>query len=97
MSERANELADRLRKGFAGPLSAQEIEFLGDAQAFIEFSIRNGLSFPTVVANLGHDLNDLSREMFDLPAALAKGFRPKVAGYSKLTPEDFGDSEEPRA
>ena len=78
-------------------MSDQEIEFLRDVQAAIEFGIRNGLSFPMVAANIGHDFNNLAHEMFDLSAAKAKGFLPKVTGYSKITSEDFGDSEDPRA
>ena len=50
-----------------------------------------------IVANLGQDLNELARDMFDLSAAKARGFLPKVTGYSKITSEDFGDSEEPPA
>jgi hypothetical protein len=97
MSAKATELADRLRKNFEGPMSAEEIEFLRDAQGFIEFAIRNGLNFPVVVANLSQDLNNLSREGFDLSAAKANRFLPKVAGYSKITSEDFGDSEDAQA
>jgi hypothetical protein len=97
MSAKATELADRLRKHFEGPMSAEEIEFLRDAQAFIEFAIRNGLNFPVVVANLGHDFSNLSREGFDLSSAKANGFLPKVSGYSKITSEDFGDSEDSQA
>ncbi len=97
MNAKTVELVERLRKPFEGPMSAEEIEFLRDAQAFIEFAIRNGLNFPVVIANLSQDLNNLSREGLDLSAAKANGFRPKVAGYSKITPDDFGDSEDPQA
>ena len=96
MSGKAAELVERLRKPFEGPMSAEDTEFLRDVQAFIEFAIRNGLTFPVVVANLSQDLNNLSREGFDLSAAKANGFRPKVTGYSKITPDDFGDSEDPQ-
>jgi hypothetical protein len=91
MGGKATELADRLRKRFEGPMSEEEIAFLRDAQAFIEFAIRNGLNFPLMVANLCHDFSNLSREGFDLSA---KSFLPKVAGYCKITSEDFGDSED---
>ena len=97
MSEKAAELADQLRKQFVGPMSEKEIDFLRDVQAFIQFGIRNGLSFPAVVANLGHDLNELARDLFDLSAAQARGFRPKVTGYGQITSDDFGDSEGPPA
>ena len=75
-------------------MSAEEIDFLRDAQAFIEFAIRNGLTFPLVAANLARDFSNLSREGFDLSA---KRFLPKVTGYSKITSEDCGESEEPPA
>jgi hypothetical protein len=97
MSAKAAELADRIRKDFEGPMSEEEIEFLRDAQAFIEFAIRNGLTFPIVAANLSHDFNNLLREGFKLSSANANGFHPKVSGYSKLTSEEFGESEEPPA
>jgi hypothetical protein len=76
-------------------MSQQEIEFLRDVQAFIDFAIQNGLSFNMVVGTLGHDVNSLAQHMFDLNATKATGFLPKVTGYSKLTAEDFGDSAEP--
>ena len=95
MAENAAKLAERLRQGFVGPLSEQEIELLRDVQGFIEFAIRNGLSFPMIVTSVGRDFNDLLREGFDLPAAKSKGFSPKVAGYSKISAEDFGGDEEP--
>lgn len=60
-------------------------------QGFIEFGIRNGLSFPIIVASVGHDFNHLSREGFDLSATSSL---PKVTGYSKITSEDVGDSED---
>jgi hypothetical protein len=97
MNERAAELAERLRKPFSGPMTDEEIEFLRDAQAMIEFAIRNGLSFATVVSTLGHDLNEVARNGFDLGTAKQQGFRPKVAGYSKLSEDDFADAEGPSA
>jgi hypothetical protein len=95
MAEKSAELAERLRQGFVGPLSEQETELLRDVQGFIEFAIRNGLSFPMIVTSIGRDFNDLLREGFDLSAAKSKGFSPKVAGYSKISAEDFGGEEEP--
>ena len=97
MSEKTVNLADRLRKNFSGPMSEPEIAFCRDVQGFIEFAIRNGLSFSMIVSNVGHDLNNLAREGFDLSAAKATGFLPKVTGYSKITAEDFAQSEEPSA
>jgi hypothetical protein len=95
VNPKAAEHAERLKKSWAGPMSQQEIEFLRDVQGFIEFAIRNGLSFPMVVGALGHDVNSLAQHAFDLNATKATGFHPKVTGYSKLMAEDFGESEEP--
>lgn len=97
MAEKSAKLAEGLRQGFVGPLSEKETEFLRDVQGFIEFAMRNGLSFPMIVASVGHDFNFISREGFDLSAAKAAGYLPKVTGYSKVTSEDFGGSEESEA
>jgi hypothetical protein len=71
------------------------MEVLRDMQAFIDFAIRNGLSFPFVVANLGHDVNGLARYGFDLETAGADQFKPKVTGYSNIDAGAVGEPEEP--
>ena len=86
---------DTLRKRFGGPMTTTEIELLRDMQAFIDFAIRNGLSFAFVVGNLGHDVNGIARYGFDLEAADADGFRAKVAGYSHIDASAVGEPEEP--
>jgi predicted HD phosphohydrolase len=95
MNKKATELAERLQKHFAGPMTEEEISFLRDAQSFIEFAIRNGLSFALVASTVGHDMNELARDLFDLQQAKARGFHPKVAGYSQVSEDDFGGAEEP--
>ncbi|HKI37828.1 MAG TPA: hypothetical protein VKA46_38600 [Gemmataceae bacterium] len=97
MSEKTAELAERLREHFSGPMSEEEVEFLRDVQGAIEFAIRNGLSFAPVLLWLSHDLGEIVRNGCDLGKAKAQGFQPKVTGYSKITEEDFGESEEPPA
>jgi hypothetical protein len=95
VTEKAAEMAERLRKPFSGRMTEEQVEFLRDAQAAIEFAIRNGLSFATIVTALGHDLNEITHEAYDLQRAKSRGFVPKVAGYSKLSPDDFGVPEGP--
>jgi hypothetical protein len=95
MNEKAAQLAERLRQHFSGPMSPEEVEFLRDTQAAIEFAIRNGLSFAMIASLLIHDLNEISREGFDLQKAKSHGFVPKASGYGQLTEDDFGESEEP--
>lgn len=95
MNKKATELAEGLQKHFAGPMTEEEITFLHDVQAFIDFAIRNGLSFPLVASTVGYDMNELARGLFDLPQAKARGFHPKVTGYSEISEEDFGEAEQP--
>jgi hypothetical protein len=94
MSNKAAELAARLRQQWSGPMTEKEVAFLRDVQGFVEFSVRNGLNFSIVMNGLLHDLNEIGRDGFDLESALARGFRPKVAGYSKLSTDDFGGSDD---
>ena len=91
---RESEQAAVLRKTFSGPMSTGEVEILQDMKTFIDFAIRNGLSFPMVVASLGHDVNGLARCGFDLVAMRSTGFTPKVTGYRNTTPDDFDESDE---
>ena len=94
MNKRAAELAEGLRKQFSGPLSEEERTFLRDLQGFVEFAIRNGLSFAVIASTLGHDLNELARDLYALKQTKARGFIPKVTGYSQLTEENVGGSVE---
>lgn len=89
MSMTSQDVADRLKKRSTGPITEAEVEFLHDLQAFIDFSIRNGLSFFTVAGNIARDINELGRDGFDYESAQKRGFQPKVAGFSKLTAESF--------
>jgi hypothetical protein len=93
MNERTEKLAERLRKHFSGPMTAEEVEFWRDCQGFIDFAIRNGLNFAVIASTLGHDVNEIAREGFDLVKAKAHGFLPKVTGYSHINEEDFGPGE----
>jgi hypothetical protein len=87
-----SEHIEALRKHWSGPMSDAEVELLRDMQAFIDFAIRNGLSFPLVVGTLGHDVNGLQRYGYDLNTA---AFLPKVTGYSQINADSVGQSEEP--
>jgi len=91
----AEQLAEKLRQAYGGPMSEGEVEVLRDAQAFIEFAVRNGLSFALVWNVLGHDANGFARHGLDLSEARSCGFSPKVGGYSKLNPEAVGQPDEP--
>jgi hypothetical protein len=94
VTEKAAEMAERLREPLCGRMTEQQVEFLRDAQAAIDFSIRNGLSFAAIITALTSDLNEITREGYDLSKAKARGFVPKVAGYSKLSPDNFGVPDE---
>jgi hypothetical protein len=94
VTEKAAEMAQRLREPLSGRMTEAQLELLRDAQAAIDFAIRNGLSFAAIVTALASDLNEVAREGYDLGKAKARGFVPKVAGYSKLLPDDFGVPDE---
>jgi hypothetical protein len=85
---------ESLKKIYGGPMTPAEIEVLRDIKGFIDFAIRNGLSVALVIGTLGHDVNNLARNGFDLDRANADGFEPKVTGYSQITPQDVDESEE---
>src|SRR5947209_946169 len=93
MNKNAEEVA-RLKEKWSRPMSEAEIAFLRDVQGFIEGAIRNGLTFPQVIACLLHDTNKIGQNGFDYEKARADGFVPKVPRYSKLATEEFGESEE---
>lgn len=76
------------------PLSKEEIEFLQDIKAFIDYGIRNGVTLLSIMAAVTHDVNELARDGFDFQAARMRGFYPKVSGYSKILSESFKDAEE---
>ena len=75
-------------------ISKPELAFLRDVQAFIDFGIRNGLTFQSIINPLLSDLNDIVREGFDFAKATAHGFRPLISKYARITADDFGESEE---
>lgn len=43
---------EAIRKSWGGPMSKEEIEYLRNTQAFIEFAINNGLSFSFAMVGL---------------------------------------------
>ena len=86
---------ESLQKIYGDPMTPAEIEVLRDIEGFINFAIRNGLSFALVIGTLSHDVNKLARYGFDLDQANADGFELKVTGYSHITPEAVGESEGP--
>lgn len=94
MSQTTSDSTESIRKRFTGRMSEQEVAFLDDLQGFIAYAVRNGMSFPMVAAVLSQDINELFRFGFDLDSAKAREFRPKVAGFSRITPDSCGQGEE---
>lgn len=90
-----NDRVESLRRQFGGPMTEKEIEVLRDMQGFIEFAIRNGLSFALVISNLGHDVNGLAQYGFDLQDATKACWSPRVTGYSRISSESVGEPTEP--
>ena len=93
MNRNAEDVAERLKKHWTGPISLQELAFLHELQGFIEFAIDNGLSFPMVISALGHDVNEIFVTA-KLDKALANGFHPQTTGYRELDVGSFGENKE---
>jgi hypothetical protein len=92
MSTHTQELAERLKKNWSGPMTDKEVAFLEDVKGFIEFAIRNGLNFSMVMSGLLHDINEIARAGMSVENSLKAGIVPKVNGYGKLTSDAFGES-----
>ena len=86
-------IVDFLQRTQAGPMAEEEIKFLGDVCSFIDFAIRNGLSFRSAMSYLSHDWNELARYGYDFEAVKSTGFHPRVTGFSDLTSNAVGDPE----
>jgi hypothetical protein len=91
---RVQQHAENLRKKYGRSMDEDEIGFLRDMQGMLEFCIRNGLSFMVAVNIINHDINEIARDGFSLEAAKARGFLPKVTGYSKINEDAVGEPEE---
>jgi len=89
-----HKIAETLRQAYGGPMSESEVAFLRDFQGFIDFAIRNGLSFRATMAYLSHDWNEFARAGFDFEDVTKQGFRPRVTGFSDVTSSAFGEPEE---
>lgn len=87
-------LAEHLRRISPTPMTEEEVAFLRDFQAFIEFAIRNGLSFHATMAFLSHDFMEFSRYGYDFEATMSHGFLPRVKGFTKKTADAIGESDE---
>lgn len=70
------ELVERLKRNWAGPMSEEDVELVQDMRAFLQFCIENGLSSQMAFATLAHDVGGLLRE--------ETAFVPKVKGYSSI-------------
>ena len=74
-------------------MSDAEVAFLRDFQAFIDYGIRNGLSFQATMMYLAHDWNEFARFGYDFETVMKQGFLPRVAGFSDATSESVGSAE----
>ena len=79
---------------FKGPMSAEETVLLEDIAGFVNWAIRNGLSFPQAIATIAHDVNRISQLGFSLEAMSREKFLPKVTGYSSVGEDDVGEIPE---
>jgi hypothetical protein len=84
-------VAEMLKNASHAPMSESEVVFLRDVQAFIDFAIRNGLSFQSAMTYLSHDWNEYAKYGFDFETVANKGFYPKVSGFSEAHADAVGE------
>ncbi|MCI0640986.1 MAG: hypothetical protein L0Y72_07595 [Gemmataceae bacterium] len=92
-SSRISALKKR-RTSQSGLLSQEESEFLEDLKGFIDYGIRNGVTFLSIMGGIAHDVSELKLDLFDFKAAKKRGWRPMVSGYGKIVSESFQGVEE---
>ena len=89
-------VADEEGRLVSGPMSEAEVRLLRDVQAYIDFAIRNGLGFARVLSVLSHDIGGIGvYHGMSCEDAVARGFVPKVSGYSEITADSVGEPAEP--
>ena len=94
MSQTTSDSTENIRKRFTGRMSEQEVAFLDDIRGFIDYAVQSGMSFPMVAAVLSQDINELFRFGLDVEAANAGASKLKTAGFSRITPDSFGQGDE---
>jgi hypothetical protein len=62
--------------------SSPENRFLADVDGFIEFAIRNGLTFRRALSILSHDVSALNRYETSMDKARSDCFEPMVTGWA---------------
>jgi hypothetical protein len=94
VDEKVGPSHEALQNRWSRMMSEPEVAFLRDVQGFIDYAIRNGMIFASVVGTLLNDLNEITRDGFNYDKALSRGFEPEVSRYAHITSEDFGESDE---
>jgi hypothetical protein len=92
MSEKVAEAAESVRKQFAGPMTDEQVQFLRDMQATIEYAISNRFSFPMIITTLAHDVYELQMAAFRPEAVEARGVKLKVPVLGKWAVAEPGSS-----
>jgi hypothetical protein len=87
-------VADSNPKAQAIPSSSEQA-LLRDAIGLIDFATRNGMAFTHVLAVLAHDLGELERYQWNLNAAEADQFVPKISGWAAKNTAPVGEAPEP--
>lgn len=93
-AEKGREITAEAERLASGPMTEAEVRLLRDMQAFIEFGLRNGLGFASVLGVLGRDITSIISHGMSYEDALSQGFLPKVSGYSEITTDSVGEPAE---
>ena len=79
--------AEQVVGQFKGDVNEHERKFMEDVRSLMNFALDNSLSAHLVMDVLGHDIAGLREFSFDIARAKAKGFLPKVHGFTMRVQE----------
>ncbi|HEX4794362.1 MAG TPA: hypothetical protein VH370_11250 [Humisphaera sp.] len=72
-------------------VSAADLEFLKDLDAILDFALRNGLTFNSVLLFIMHDIPTIAKYGSVQEAADKDFFTPKLKGWAQTNIDEVGD------
>lgn len=71
-----------------------EKAFLRDMDSLVDYAVRNGITFLTLIRPMLHDVSELKGYDWSLEKAAADSFLPAVTGWAERNLQPAGQSEE---
>ncbi len=74
-------------------LSTADHAFLQDMDGFLDYAMRNGITFLWVLTGVMHDVSEIGHYSWSVDVAASDHFSPKVTGWAERNKAVYGDSE----